>query len=53
MLRAGGEGEVPPPQLDEDDNPIVVEEGSKSGSSKTPTLEDLMQELKKAQGREQ
>jgi hypothetical protein len=34
------------PQLDEDGNPIIVEEGSKSGSSKTATLEDLMKRLK-------
>jgi hypothetical protein len=35
------------PQLDEDGNPIIVEEGSKSGSSKTATLEDLMKKLEK------
>jgi hypothetical protein len=34
------------PQLDEDGNPIIVGEGSKSGSSKTATLEDLMKRLK-------
>jgi hypothetical protein len=38
MLRVREEGEVPPPQLDEEGNPIVVKEGSKSGTSKTPTL---------------
>jgi hypothetical protein len=47
MLRTGEEGEVPPPQHDEDDNLIVVEEGSKSGSHKAPTLEDLMRKLEK------
>jgi hypothetical protein len=36
-----------PPQLDEDDNLIVVEVVSKSGTSKTPTLEDLMKKLEK------
>jgi hypothetical protein len=45
MSKAGGEFEEPPPQLDEDDNPIIVEVGSKSGISKTPTLEDLMKKL--------
>jgi hypothetical protein len=35
------------PQLDDDDNPIVVEVGSKSRTSKTPTLEDLMKKIKK------
>jgi hypothetical protein len=47
MLKAGDEFEEPPPQLDEDDNPIVVEVGSKSGTSKTPTLEDLMKKIEK------
>jgi hypothetical protein len=45
MSKAGDEFEEPPPQLDEDDNPIIVEVGSKSGISKTPTLEDLMKKL--------
>jgi hypothetical protein len=47
MLRTGEEGKVPPPQLDEDGNPIVVEVESKSGTSNTPTLEDLMKKLGK------
>jgi hypothetical protein len=58
MSRAGDEGEVPPPkgdasgektppQLDEDGNPIIIEIGSKSGTSKAPTLEDLMKKLDK------
>jgi hypothetical protein len=47
MLRTRKEGEVPPPQHDEDDNLIVVEEGSKSGSHKAPTLEDLMRKFEK------
>jgi hypothetical protein len=38
MLKAGDEVEELPPQLNEDSNPIVVEVGSKSGTSKTPTL---------------
>jgi hypothetical protein len=36
-----------PPQLNEDGNPIVIKIGSKSGASKTPTLEDLMKKLEK------
>jgi hypothetical protein len=47
MSKAEDEFEEPPPQLDEDDNPIVVEVGSKSGTSKTPTLEDLMKKRDK------
>jgi hypothetical protein len=35
------------PQLDEDNNPIVVEVGSKLGTSKTLILEDLMMKLEK------
>jgi hypothetical protein len=53
MLKAGDEIEELPPWLDEDGNPIVVEVGSKSGTSKTPTLEDLMKKLEKLKGREQ
>jgi hypothetical protein len=34
-------------QLDEDNNPIVVEVDSKSGTSKAPTLEHLMKKLEK------
>jgi hypothetical protein len=47
MSKAGDESEVPPQQFDEDDNPIVVEEGSKSGISKAPTLKDHMKKLEK------
>jgi hypothetical protein len=47
MLKAGEEIEVHPSKFDDDGNPIVVEEGSKSGTSKTPTLEDLMKKLNK------
>jgi hypothetical protein len=47
MSRAREEGEVPPPLLDEDGNLVVVEEGSKLGTSKAPTLEDLMRKLEK------
>jgi hypothetical protein len=47
MSKAGDEFQEPPPQLDEDGNPIVVEVGSKSGTSNTPTLEDLMKKFEK------
>jgi hypothetical protein len=41
------EGKVPPQQFDEDGNPVVGEDGSKSEASKAPTLEYLMKKLKK------
>jgi hypothetical protein len=47
MLKPRDEFEEPPPQLDEDGNPIVVEVGSKSGTSNTLTLEDLMKKFEK------
>jgi hypothetical protein len=47
MSKTGEEIEVIPPKLDDDDNTIVVEEGFKSGTSKTPTLEDLIKKLHK------
>jgi predicted RNase H-like nuclease (RuvC/YqgF family) len=43
----GEERKVPQPQLDEDGNQIVIEEGSELGTSKRPTLEDLMKKLEK------
>jgi hypothetical protein len=47
MSRTGEEIDVLPPKFDDDGNPLVVEKGSKSGTSKTPTLEDLMKKLEK------
>jgi hypothetical protein len=47
VSKAGDEFEEPPPQLDEDGNSIVIEVGSKLGTSKTPTLEDLMKKFEK------
>jgi hypothetical protein len=47
MLKTRDKGEVPRQQFDEGGNPIVVEEGSKSRTSKAPTLEDLMKNLEK------
>jgi predicted RNase H-like nuclease (RuvC/YqgF family) len=45
MSKIRKEGKVPPPPLDEDGNPIEVEDGSET--SKAPTLEELMKKLKK------
>jgi hypothetical protein len=47
MSKVGDKVEVPPQQFDEDSNPVVVEEGSKSGPNKDPTLEYLMRKLEK------
>jgi hypothetical protein len=47
MLKVGDEGKVPPQQFDEDDNPIVIQDDSKSKTSKPPTLEYLMKKLEK------
>jgi hypothetical protein len=47
MSRDGDEIEVLPPKFDDDSNMLVIEAGSKSGTNKTPTLEDLMKKLEK------
>jgi hypothetical protein len=47
MSRDGDEIKVLPLKFDDDDNPIAIEEGSKSGTSKTPTMEHLMKKLDK------
>jgi predicted RNase H-like nuclease (RuvC/YqgF family) len=47
MSRARDEIKVLPPKFDDDGNPLVVEEGFRSRTSKTPTLEDLMKKLEK------
>jgi hypothetical protein len=36
-----------PPKFDEEDNLVNIEEGSKSGTSRAPTMEDLMKRLEK------
>jgi hypothetical protein len=46
MLRTGDEDEVPP-KFDDEGNPTNNEDGSKSGASVSPTLEDLMRRLEK------
>jgi hypothetical protein len=45
MSKTRDEGEIPPQQFNEDGNPIVIEDGSKSETSKPPTLEYLMKKL--------
>jgi predicted RNase H-like nuclease (RuvC/YqgF family) len=47
MSKTRKQGKVPPPPLDEDSNPIVVEDGSNMETSTTPTVEELMKQLKK------
>jgi hypothetical protein len=47
MSKAREEIEVLPPKFDDDSNPIVIEEGSKSGTSNTPSLENLIKKLDK------
>jgi hypothetical protein len=47
MLRVRDEIEVPPPKFDDDGNLIAIEGGSKLGTSKTTTLDDLMKKLDK------
>jgi hypothetical protein len=47
MSRAGEEIEVLPPKFDDNGNLLVIEEGTKSETSKTSTLEDLMKKLEK------
>jgi hypothetical protein len=44
VSRTGEEEEVPP-KFDEEGNPVNIDEGSKSGASNSPTLEDLMKRL--------
>jgi hypothetical protein len=46
MSRIEEEDEVPL-KFDEEGNPINIDEGSKSGASNAPTLEDLMKKLEK------
>jgi hypothetical protein len=45
MSKIGEQGKVPPPLLDKDDNPIVVEDSSNMETSMAPTLEELMRRL--------
>jgi hypothetical protein len=47
MSNSGEQGKIPPPPLDEDGNPIVVTDVTKSRTSTTPTVEELMKKLEK------
>jgi hypothetical protein len=47
MLKTEEDDQLPPPRFDEDSNTIAIDEGSKSGASNQPTLEDLMKNLEK------
>jgi hypothetical protein len=42
-----GEIQEVPQKFDEEGNPVTVEEGSKTGASNAPTLEDIMKRLEK------
>jgi hypothetical protein len=47
MSKTGEYGKDPPPPLDEDGNPIVVEDGSNMETSTSLTMEELMKKLEK------
>jgi uncharacterized small protein (DUF1192 family) len=47
MSKTREQGIVPPPPLDKDGNPIVVEDGSNTEISMAPTVEELMKQLEK------
>jgi hypothetical protein len=47
MSKTGEQGKVPPPPLNKDDNPIVVEDDSNTETSMVPTMEELMKQLEK------
>jgi hypothetical protein len=45
LSNTGEQEKVPSPPLNEDGNLIVVEDGTKSGTSAAPTIEELMKKL--------
>jgi hypothetical protein len=47
MSKTGEQGKVPPPLLDEDGNPIVIEDSSNTETFTAPTVEELMKQLEK------
>jgi hypothetical protein len=47
MSKTEEQGKVPPPPLDEDGNPIGVDDGSNTKTSTAPTIEELMKKLEK------
>jgi hypothetical protein len=42
MMSRTGEIQGVPQKFDEKGNPVTIEEGSKTGASNAPTLEDLL-----------
>jgi predicted RNase H-like nuclease (RuvC/YqgF family) len=47
MSKTEEQGKVPPLPLDEDGNPIGVDDGSNTKTSTAPTIEELMKKLEK------
>jgi hypothetical protein len=47
MSKTGKRGKVPPPPLNEDGNPIIVDDGSNMETSMAPIVEELMKKLEK------
>jgi hypothetical protein len=47
MCKTREQGKVPPPQLDEDGNPIGVDDVSNTEISMSPTMEELMKKVEK------
>jgi hypothetical protein len=47
MSKTDEHGKVPPPPLDKDGNPILVEDGSNMKTSTAPIVEELMKKLEK------
>jgi hypothetical protein len=46
-MSSTGDEDVVPPKFDDEGNPTNIENGSKSGASTCPTLEDLMSKVEK------
>jgi hypothetical protein len=47
MYKTREQGKVPPPPLDKNGNPVVVEDGSNTETSTAPTVEELIKQLEK------
>jgi hypoxanthine phosphoribosyltransferase len=47
MSKTRKQGKVPPPPLNEDGNPIIVDDGSNTETSMAPIVEELMKKLEK------
>jgi hypothetical protein len=52
MSKTGEQGKVPPPPLNEDGNPIGVDDGSNTESSTSPIVEELMKKLEKLKAKD-